>query len=148
MTPPICPACSAQNRENAKFCRLCGTCLPQQNVLTETNKTKSESHTLMNDVSVEIETKKEVSKIEEIDFVGLEEIRSRLQMFINAQIIKQKQKKIGMSVSENTNILVFKGETGTGKSLVAEYFISQLIKSNCLFSNAVFRTTAHKLQRQ
>lgn len=148
MTPPICPACSAQNRENAKFCRLCGTRLPIQNILTETNQTKSESQTLMKDVSVEIETKKEDSKIEEIDFVGLEEIRSRLQMFINAQIIKQKQKKIGMSVSENTNILVFKGETGTGKSLVAEYFISQLIKSDCLFSNAVVRTTAHKLQRQ
>ncbi len=143
----ICPSCSAQNKESAKFCRLCGTRLPQQNILTEAKPLEAQAQTVTNSV-VKVESEKSVSKTESRDFIALEEIRTRLQMFINTLIIRNKQKQIGMSVSEHTNILVFRGETGTGKSLVAEYFISSLKKSGCLISNTVARTTAHKFQRQ
>lgn len=144
----ICPACSAQNKESAKFCRLCGARLPQQNILTETKPLESQSQVASNNSVVKLESEKSSTKTEFTDFIGLEEIRTRLQMFINTLIIRNKQKQIGMSVSEHTNILVFRGETGTGKSLVAEYFISSLKKSGCLISNTVARTTAHKFQRQ
>ena len=144
----ICPSCSAQNKESAKFCRLCGTRLPQQNILTETKPLESQSQVANNNSVVKLESEKSSTKTEFTDFIGLEEIRTRLQMFINTLIIRNKQKQIGMSVSEHTNILVFRGETGTGKSLVAEYFISSLKKSGCLISNTVARTTAHKFQRQ
>lgn len=144
----ICPSCSAQNKESAKFCRLCGTRLPQQNILTETKPLEAQSQVENNNSVVKLESEKSSTKTEFTDFIGLEEIRTRLEMFVNTLIIRQKQKQIGMSVSEHTNILVFRGETGTGKSLVAEYFISSLKRSGCLISNTVARTTAHKFQRQ
>lgn len=144
----ICPSCSAQNKESAKFCRLCGTRLPQQNILTETKSLEAQLQVENNNSVVKLESEKSATKTEFTDFIGLEEIRTRLQMFINTLIIRNKQKQIGMSVSEHTNILVFRGETGTGKSIVAEYFISSLKKSGCLISNTVARTTAHKFQRQ
>ena len=144
----ICPACSAQNKETAKFCRLCGTRLPQQNILSETKPLETQSQVASNNSVVKLESEKSATKTEFTDFIGLEDIRSRLQMFINTLTIRQKQKKIGMSVKDSTNILVFRGETGTGKSLVAEYFISCLKKSGCLISDKVARTTAHKFQRQ
>ena len=144
----LCPSCSAQNKETAKFCRLCGTRLPQQNSLSETKPLEAQSQVENNNSVVKLESEKSATKTEFTDFIGLEEIRTRLQMFINTLIIRNKQKQIGMSVSEHTNILVFRGETGTGKSIVAEYFISSLKKSGCLISNTVARTTAHKFQRQ
>ncbi|MBP5447784.1 MAG: AAA family ATPase [Treponema sp.] len=125
-----CTSCSAQNREIAKFCRKCGTPLLGQTVQK----------------AAEMERPGAVSI--HMDYIGLEEIRSRLQMFINARAIRQKQKKIGMPVGEATDILVFRGETGTGKSLVAECFIKQLKESHCLASDKIERTTARKFQRQ
>ena len=144
----ICPACSAQNREGAKFCRLCGTRLPLQNSLSETKPLETQSQVANNNSVVKLESEKSATKTEFTDFIGLEDIRSRLQMFINTLTIRQKQKKIGMFVKDSTNILIFRGEAGTGKSLVAEYFISCLKKSGCLISDKVARTTAHKFQRQ
>ena len=144
----ICPSCSAQNREGAKFCRLCGTRLPLQNSLSESKPLETQSQVANNNSVVKLESEKSATKTEFTDFIGLEDIRSRLQMFINTLTIRQKQKKIGMSVKDSTNILIFRGEAGTGKSLVAEYFISCLKKSGCLISDKVARTTAHKLQRQ
>ena len=148
MSPPTCPACSAQNREGAKFCRLCGTRLPQPNILSESKPLETQSQVATNNSVVKLESEKSATKTEFTDFIGLEDIRSRLQMFINTLTIRQKQKKIGISVKDSTNILIFRGEAGTGKSLVAEYFISCLKKSGCLISDKVARTTAHKFQRQ
>ena len=146
--PLTCPSCFAQNRESAKFCRLCGTRLPKQNISSQEQPVIIQKQAEIQDCSVKIETSNSNSKILYTDYIGLEDIRNRLQMFINTLLIRQKQKKIGMPVKENTNILVFRGDTGTGKSLVAESFISLLINSKCLSSNAIARTTAHKLQRQ
>ena len=148
MSPPTCPSCSAQNREGAKFCRLCGTRLPQPNSLSETKPLETQSQVATNNSVVKLESEKSATKTEFTDFFGLEDIRSRLQMFINTLTIRQKQKQIGMPVKDSTNILIFRGEAGTGKSLVAEYFISCLKKSGCLISDKIARTTAHKLQRQ
>jgi len=135
----ICPACAAQNKETAKFCRLCGTRFPQQNILTETKPLETQSQVASNNSVVKLESEKSATKTEFTDFIGLEDIRSRLQMFINTLLIRQKQKKIGMSVKDSTNILIFRGEAGTGKTLVAEYFISCLKKSGCLVSYKIVR---------
>ncbi|MBQ6780845.1 MAG: AAA family ATPase [Treponema sp.] len=142
-----CPACAEQNRPLAKFCRLCGTRLPEQNAPQEEKPVVPQNQTVSPNSSAR-EPDKSASGNIGLDYIGLEEIRARLQMFVNTLIIRQKQKKIGMPVSENTNVLVFRGETGTGKSLVAECFIALLKKSQCLSSGSVARTTAHKLQRQ
>ena len=150
----FCPACSAQNRPLAKFCRKCGSRLPehasseQTPAASQNQPAVSQPQTDAQSVAVTVEQGDSVSKSDGLDYIGLEEIRSRLQNFISTLLIRQKQKKIGMPVSENTNVLVFRGETGTGKSLVAECFITLLKKSRSLCSNTVARTTAHKFQRQ
>ncbi|MBP3367038.1 MAG: AAA family ATPase [Treponema sp.] len=141
MSAMLCPFCSAQNRPLAKFCRKCGAKLPKQDNFS------AQEPSPQNQPSIEVQ-KESDSPFISADYIGLEEIRARLQMFINTLIIRQKQKKIGITVCEATTVLVFRGETGTGKSLVAERFISQLKKAQCLTSNTVARTTAHKLQRQ
>ena len=151
----LCPTCSAENRPLAKFCRKCGTRLPNQSASSEQTPTASHNqpvpvqpHNAVQEDLVTVEKEKSVSKTSDLDFIALEEIRSRLENFINTLVIRKKQKEVGMPINEGTNVLVFRGETGTGKSLVAEWFISLLKKSNCLFSSKIARTTTHKLQRQ
>lgn len=107
MSLPICLSCSAQNRESAKFCRLCGTRLPEQIISSQNNSGIIQQQTETQNHSVKIETSNSNSKNLYTDYIGLEDIRNRLQMFINTLLIRQKQKKIGMPVRENTNIIVF-----------------------------------------
>lgn len=135
----FCTTCSKKNRLIAKFCRFCGTELAVQTteipVLEASFPVKKTLPTILDSVS------------HSSDYIGLLEIRGRLAMFISTLSIRQKQKKIGMTVMESNSILVFSGETGTGKSLVAECFIEELKKAGCLASPRIEKTTAHKLQR-
>ena len=132
----ICPACQTENKFSAKFCRYCGRAFPVH----------SSSQTQNNSPLVLPSNNTEVS--DNTDFIALNDIREQLEMFINKLLIHQKQKKIGMPVISQTNVLVFRGETGTGKSLVAEWFIERLQKSGCLSGEKIERTTLHKFQRQ
>lgn len=143
----ICPSCSAENRPHAKFCRLCGTRLPDT---TDQNPpvAKQSPTPIHSDSPTPAPFPADSIDYNDTDFIGLQEIRSRLKMFISTLLIRQKQKKIGMAVQDANSILVFSGETGTGKSLVAECFISELKKAGCLATNKIEKTSAHKLQRQ
>lgn len=123
----ICPSCSTENRSLAKFCCKCGA------RLSETTEQKPHAP--------------EQFSTPASSYIGLYEIRSRLEMFIGTLSIRQKQKKIGMAVQDANNILVFSGETGTGKSVVAENFICELKKAGCLASDRIEKTTAHKFKR-
>ena len=124
----LCPNCKSENPLQARFCRFCGTAIPEK-----------------------VEELEQITKspdtVSDTDFIGLSDIREQLEMFINTLVIHQKQKKIGMPVGEQTNVLVFRGEAGTGKSLVAEWFIGQLQKEGCLSGQKIERTTLHKMQR-
>lgn len=135
MTEKNCPACSAQNRLIAKFCRFCGAELTANLASVQPSPPQKTLPAVPESVSLSS------------DYIGLLEIRGRLTMFISTLSIRNKQKKIGMAVMESNNILVFSGETGTGKSLVAECFIDELKKAGCLSSPRIEKTTAHKLQR-
>ena len=99
----ICPSCSTENRPRAKFCCKCGTRLPAEpetpiNLTPQNSSTKSE---------LEPEPLFAVN----MDYIGLEEIRTRLEMFIKTLSIRQRQNMIGMSVQKSNHILVFAGET-------------------------------------
>lgn len=136
MSEKICPNCNSVNPQNAKFCRICGLKLP----LETTVSTGTKNEVIKNTVQSE---KFSIDS----DFIGLTEIKSRLKMFINTLLIRRKQKEIGMPVSSQTSVLVFRGETGTGKSLVSEWFINQLKISGCLTGAKIERTTLRKMQR-
>ena len=133
--PKICPACQTENRDSAKFCRLCGSPLPKEDSSPtaqnggalvqndELSAQNGESPAFAQAASVLQPATNLQTITEDTEIIGLSQIRSQLEMFISTLKIRQKQKKIGMPVSAQTNILVFRGETGTGKSLVAEWFI-------------------------
>ena len=135
----ICPACSTNNRPRAKFCCKCGTPFPveTEEPITSIPQVPSAKSEFVPEPLFPVNT----------DYIGLQEIRTRVEMYISTLLIRQKQKKIGMPVQNSNHILVFSGETGTGKSLVAEWFINELKKSECLCSPRIERTTAHKFQR-
>ena len=145
---PICPSCSAQNKESAKFCHKCGTRLPSNVSPPEQTNITPANQIAAQEPPTQEEQNEPPRKTKAEEIIGLEEIRSRLQMFVNSLSIQQKQKKIGMLVDETTNILFFRGETGTGKNLAAEWFIEQLKNFHTIASSSVARTTARKFQRQ
>ena len=146
-----CPSCSAENRPLAKFCRKCGVRLPdaaEHNPATSgLISTPAPHDSSANTVPAPNTNPAEITTNCNSDYIGLPEIRSRLEMFISTLSIRQKQNKIGMAVQDANSILVFSGETGTGKSLVAECFICELKKAGCLASDKIEKTTAHKFQR-
>lgn len=133
MSPKICTNCSKENKTTAKFCYFCGTKLPEEVAV------------IKNEISLQPQNEASQVKSDNTvsDFIGLSEIRTKLQTFINTQKVRNRQKSIGMNVNDENSILVFKGEAGSGKSVVAESFIKMLGIS----SQKVERTTAHKFQR-
>ena len=144
----ICPACQTENRPTAKFCRFCGAALPEQvPQIAQSFSSSGNSVEFAINPSAPPVANLSGKTINGTDIIALTEIQSQLENFINTLLIRQKQKKIGMPVTLHTNVLVFRGETGTGKSLIAEWFIGQLQKSGCLSGAKIERTTLHKLQR-
>ncbi len=149
-----CPFCKKSNRQSAKFCRFCGSELSTLSMssaasISEATATNESAQTrfLSAVPAASSETKTSSSSPSFSDYIGLSEIRRKLSMFISTFSIRQKQKNIGMEISNSNSILVFSGEAGTGKSLVANCFIEELKKSNCLSSSRIEKTTAHKMQR-
>ena len=141
----LCPACSASNKLSAKFCHFCGSPLsPVQDATAEAERSAAEGAGAI----LQENTLPEVPSCKEPRIVGLVDIQSNLRAFINTLLIRCKQRRAGMPVTEQSFVLVFRGETGTGKSLVAEWFIGELQKSGCASSGSIERTTARKLRRQ
>ena len=157
MSTLICKYCHKENRSSAKFCYFCGKKTENQpeNQIVSVSSSENEKFRAVHnaEVSSSISNTQNTSAVQNIpaknpDFIGLSEIRARLVMFINTLKIRRRQKSIGMNVSDENSVLVFRGEAGSGKSTVAESFI-KMLQSSSVFSSSknVERTTAHKFQR-
>lgn len=143
----ICPKCKAQNRSIAKFCRLCGANLEESeqkaNVIQKISSSSTENDTTS-------ENKQKPTNViggpdpTIFNLVGLEKIQEKLSSFIISLSIAKKQRKIGMSVKNETPVFLFSGGEGTGKTFAAKYFLSELQKSGCLSSSKIEITSAHK----
>lgn len=121
-----CPLCKRLNRSIAKYCRFC----------------RSEINIEENQISIKADSKNLTE-----DYIGLDEIKQQISQFIARHIIEKKQQNQGVKTDEDTTVIIFRGETGTGKSLVAEKFITQLQQSKCLNVDKVERITAKALKR-
>ena len=126
-----CIACSKMNRSIAKYCRFCGNVIEKPSLQTKEPIVSTRAPVSNNDG----------------DFIGLESIKTKIQNYIDWLKIEKEQKKQGLVLDKNTTVIIFRGETGTGKSTVAESFINKLQKSKCLESNRVERVTAKALKR-
>ncbi len=131
----ICPACKAQNRQAAKFCRFCGA------NLKTTGENEKFFENGQNQVSVPF-SQNQIS--EKPCSTALESLQKRLSSFINSLIIAKRQREIGMSVKKEIPILLFSGEAGSGKTFAANNFLLNLQKSGCISSSKIETTTAHK----
>lgn len=157
MSTLICKYCHKENRPTAKFCYFCGKRIENQPENQIVSVSSSENENLRANKNTELSTSisntQNTSAVQNIpaknpNFIGLSEIRARLVMFINTLKIRRRQKSIGMNVSDENSVLVFRGEAGSGKSTVAESFIKMLQNASVFSSSQnVERTTAHKFQR-
>lgn len=126
-----CPSCKRLNRSIAKYCRFCGSEIKIEKPNIEENQ-----------ISIKADSKNLAE-----DYIGLDEIKQQISQFIARRIIEKKQQNQGVKTDEDTTVIIFRGETGTGKSLVAEKFITQLQQSKCLNVDKVERITAKALKR-
>ena len=127
-----CPNCKRTNRDSAKYCRFCGKVLIIENERLDNIRNQSE----LNFYSPK-----------EKNIIGLDEIQNQLKKFIIALKIKKQQKNVGMNIDDQNHILIFRGEAGTGKTLMASYFVEEILNANVLPSKNVVFTSSHRLKR-
>ena len=130
-----CSICQKDNRSVAKYCRFCGNEIEDKT----TNFQESQVEQVQNSMKEEENS--------DFDFIGLDEIKNKISQFIAWRKIENEQKKQGLNIGNSTTLIIFRGDTGTGKSLVAESFIKQLQENDCLESNRIERITAKSLKR-
>ncbi len=122
----ICGSCGTHNRLIAKFCKECGK--PVQT----TSSCDSPS-------------------IKEITFtgiVGLEHVKKNITQIVNRVKIHNERKSKGMPVNPLYLHSVFKGRTGTGKTLVARYFAQEFKKIGALSTGTLLEIDFEIMNRE
>lgn len=147
----ICSNCSKENRNEAVYCRFCGTEIektlvqPVQQISTVENQTSSSE--ISNIAKTEESTEKpkfvEIPKID--GFIGHEKTRENLGKFLTKLKIQKRQEDLGAEKDLSNNILLFSGNTGTGKYTVANWFAEKL-KAEKLVSGKVATFYAKELK--
>lgn len=101
-----CSKCGLENRDEAKYCRRCGSELIVNN-----------------------------SVIQEDNIIGRDEIIQKLKGVINSLITDKRREDAGYEPEMENKILLFSGESGTGKTTIAHWFINELKNENLLNGN-------------
>lgn len=101
-----CSKCGFENRDVANYCRRCGSKLSANN-----------------------------SVIQEDNIIGRGEIIKKLKGVINTLIIDKRREDAGYEPEMENKILLFSGESGTGKTTIANWFINELQDENLLKGN-------------
>ena len=105
-----CSKCGLENRDKAqikaRYCRRCGAELMSKN-----------------------------SVIQEENIIGRDEIIQKLKGEINTLITDKRREDAGYEPEMENKILLFTGESGTGKTTIANWFIKELKNENLLNGN-------------
>lgn len=101
-----CSKCGLENRDEAKYCRRCGSELIVNN-----------------------------SVIQEDNIIGRDEIIQNLKGVISTIITDKRREDAGYEPEMENKILLFSGESGTGKTTIAHWFINELKNENLLNGN-------------
>lgn len=101
-----CSKCGFENRDEAKYCRRCGPELIVNN-----------------------------SVIQEENIIGRDEIIQNLKGVISTIITDKRREDAGYEPEMENKILLFSGESGTGKTTIAHWFINELKNENLLNGN-------------
>lgn len=135
-----CTNCNRENRQDAIYCRFCGE--------------EIQTVSVQDKVDDKIETKKEeasstpIKEKKEIDgFIGHQEIRDDLNKFLNKKRIEKRREQSGFESDLTNHIILFNGNTGTGKFTLAQWFANKL-KSEKLVSGKIGTFYAKELKNQ
>ena len=101
-----CSKCGLENRDEAKYCRRCGVELMSKN-----------------------------SVIQEDNIIGRDEIIQKLKGVINTLLTDKRREDAGYEPEMENKLFLFTGESGTGKSTIANWFINELKNENLLNGN-------------
>lgn len=108
----ICSKCGKENRVEANYCRFCQTLLTQK---------RSEIH--------------KQSEISDDSIIGRKNIIDRLNGIINIKINDKVREEAGYQPDMDNKLLLFVGESGTGKTFVANWFKNKLLQKQLVSGN-------------
>lgn len=135
-----CTNCNRENRQEAIYCRFCGE--------------EIQTVSVQDKVDDKIETKKEeasstpIKEKKEIDgFIGHQEIRDDLNKFLNKKRIEKRREQSGFESDLTNHIILFNGNTGSGKFTLAQWFANKL-KSEKLVSGKIGTFYVKELKNQ
>ncbi|MDR1575593.1 MAG: AAA family ATPase [Treponema sp.] len=144
----VCAVCGRNNRENAKYCRFCG-------VLTEPAGAGPVMTAVEPAMSAPQTTAAAPSAITAApaldipsDYIGQAEVRKELDAEKRSLKFQRERVKAGVGGAMGRKIFVFRGDTGTGKTLVASCFVKELQREKCLESDRATIIEARKLAKQ
>ena len=141
MTAQNCATCGRENRSIAKYCRFCGKMMPQTTVLPSSPPVSSPEPLQMP------ETASSSAVTVPFDYVGHEAIRKELEKIKSNIKFQKKRQSAGVGGTVSSKLIIFRGKTGAGKSLVAKHFIEELRRENCLSSDMVTSKEARELSK-
>lgn len=135
-----CNKCGRENRQEAIYCRFCGDELSAAKLVQSVPETEMKSA----EKTVEVHQKEK----KQIDgFIGHELIREDLNKYINKRRVEKRREQSGFEPDLTNNIILFSGNTGTGKFTVAKWFADKL-KSENLVNGKVGTFYAKELKSQ
>ncbi|HPF07774.1 MAG TPA: AAA family ATPase [Spirochaetota bacterium] len=121
----VCSSCKTNNRSIAKFCKECGEIIKRP---AEGASSKQE--------------------IELDGIIGLENIKKSITDIINRVKIHNERKSKGAPVSPLYLHSVFQGTTGTGKTIIANYFAQEFKKIGALSKGTILEIDNETLSRE
>ncbi|GHU93641.1 hypothetical protein FACS189479_05320 [Spirochaetia bacterium] len=126
-----CPVCGRENRGIAKYCRYCQAAMPEKKPSLSGKPEPSAEY-----------------GAQAADYIGLEKIRAELAQVKRGLKIQRERAKRGITGIESAKIYVFRGATGTGKTLAASCFAKELTADNCLEEGRVITAEAKALKKE
>jgi SpoVK/Ycf46/Vps4 family AAA+-type ATPase len=126
----LCPTCARENRSGANYCRFCGAIMPQK---SPQPPALEQSHPTVN------------KKPLPTDYISLAKVREALTKQKNLIKLQKERVKRGMGGALGASIFMFRGDTGTGKTLVASCFIKELKDEKCLDGDRILEKSAKEL---
>jgi SpoVK/Ycf46/Vps4 family AAA+-type ATPase len=166
MAAARCAACGRENRDSARYCRFCGRLIPRT---AEPAVQAAQPVSPVSAVPAAPTALPAVSAAPAVPaasveaaaapvpepmasgipaYVGHEKIREELERIKKSIRFQRERRKAGAGGTAGPKIFVFRGDTGTGKTLAAAGFVEELRREQCLESDRITVIEARKLSRQ
>lgn len=133
-----CAKCGRENRAEAIYCRFCGE---------EIAQTVQTEQTAQSAPSAQAEAQPQVQTVPEDDFIGHEKIRDELKKYIKNRRVEKQREQFGAEPNLTNHIILFSGNTGTGKYTLAHWFAAKL-KAEKLIEGKIKEFYAKELKNQ